>query len=295
MAGAKFINAFYALLPSWLVEDEQEKVNFSLTLIMDGFLERLYQGVAAPLASVGTETALSLIGRDRKITRGFAEPAETYRERLVRWLDDHKIRGGPRARMAQLWAYLNPYRVMLRNVADNESRSVWDTLEAGFEEDDDTDTADAITRDVRSGSDRNWNWDGTHTPKLWSRFWTIVYPTTSTEPLFDDGVEFGNDSEFGDGRTLGSSASWEQIQTLRAMAAFWKGAHAAGQWLILAFDPDSFDPELPPTTTVQDLIPDGNWGDWSRREVIGDPGPGDPILYRRVPSRLETARYVSLS
>jgi hypothetical protein len=59
----------------------------------------------------------------------------------------------------------------------------------------------------------------------------------------------------------------------------WKAAHSLCLWIILAFDPASFDPTDPPGPP----LPDGQWGPWGKDDGFGN----------RVPSRLATARYGS--
>ena len=119
----------------------------------------------------------------------------------------------------------------------------------------------------------NWDWDGD--ASKWSRFWVIVYPNGlwEMEPLsWGD----GSDSTWGATETtdmLGLTATQEHVASLKHIIADWKPDGTRCVDVIVAFDPSSFDPSTPE--------PDGFWGIYSK--YVGGV---------RVPSRLDTARYL---
>jgi hypothetical protein len=123
----------------------------------------------------------------------------------------------------------------------------------------------------------NWDWDSGSRDdgaSRWSRFWVIIYPPASLW-VADSQVWGGPAEAWGDsslGHTWGSTATPEQVQTIRFLVDDWKPAHTRCVNIIVAFDPDSFDPASPE--------PDGLWERWSKN--VGGV---------QVPARLDTARY----
>lgn len=258
---ARFRQAFYKLLPSWLTEGEGELVLGSLGVLKDAWLERLTQGLYARFPSYAPESALAYLGRDRKIVRGINESAASYSARLLRWLEDHRIRGNPFALMAQLRAYCNA-DVRIRTV---DAAGNWFTLDRDG------------TRSFTLGAG-NWDWD-TEAASQWSRFWVIIYPTADGEPWSDPG-DWGDAALWGSGvwganstATIGTTATREQVASVRSIVREWQPDGTRCEWIIVAFDDASFDPTAPE--------PDGTWGLWGK-----DDGAGN-----YVPSRLRTARY----
>jgi len=204
--------------------------------------------------------ALAMIGRDRSIVRGFAEPARSYAIRLTRWMDDWRLAGSAFSVLRQLQGYLTPYATTLRIV---NNAGCWYTL-----------NPDGSTSYLQSG---NWNWDGN--ASLWARFWVIIYcsggkPFDKGPKWGDPGVKWGQPA----GRTWGSTATSTQVKTIRGIVQQWKGAHAVCQNIILAFDPASFDPTAPGGAP----LPDGTWGRWAN--------PSSSPFGSQM-ARLPTARY----
>jgi len=265
---AKFRTAFYKFMPSWLYSDEGELVNYSLGVIMDAFLERLWLGVRARMPSYAPPDAFPRLGRDRKIVRGINEGLESYAVRLIRWLDDHLVRGNPYALLEQLRAYCNVD--MMARVVD--ARGNWFTIDADG---------------VRSFSlaQANWDWgdntlDGSGNITNWGRFWVVLYPPTT---LWTQTPAWGDPALWGgawgtDGYTWGSTATPSQVAAVRSIVRDWKPAGTRCEYIILAFDPSSFDP-----TDVQEPVGDLPGGDWTINHRMGS----DPA----VAARLETASY----
>ena len=248
------------LAPRWLTEDEGELVGDSLGAIEDGFTQRLYMGVLARLPqndptglTTAPDDALTAMGRDRKILRGFVETASSYAARLLPWLDDHRSRGTAFMMMKQLAGYLGAgfsFRIY------NARGACWSRDVNGVE------TFVAST---------TWDWDG-H-PELWSRFWVVIYPTgdwtTSTLDWGDTSPKYGPNLA-----QWGVDIPREQIRAMQTIVAEWKPAGSRCMYIIVAFDPASFDPAAPE--------PDGTWASFGKI----DAGV-------RVPARLDTARYLN--
>ncbi len=245
---ARYRTAFKKLVPAWLADD----VLYSLGVMKDAFAERTRQGLMARWPSYAPPSALPYLARDRRIVRGINEPVATFRARLRRWLRDHRVRGNPFALMAQLRAYCNA-DVRIRIV---DRRGNWYALD-------------------RDGSvswllnQANWSWDDGGLDR-WARFWVIIYPTTSGEPW---GPAVWGGTGCDETTTVGTTATPEQVATVRAIIRDWKPAGTRCEWVVIAFDDASFDPAAPE--------PDGHWGRWGK-----DDGAGNYI-----PSRLDTARY----
>lgn len=258
-----FRTAFYALLPSWLTSDDGERVVGSLAAVKDLFVERMRQGLLARYPSYTPPTGLPYLGRDRGIVRGIGEPEASYRVRLLRYLDDHKIRGNPFALLEQLRAYCGGDGIRVRTV---DRRGNWFTIDRDG------------TRDFTLGTG-NWDWDPLPASPQWARFWVIIYPTADGLPWGPAAGTFGPaggawGSAIGTpGYTIGTTATTAEVASVRTIIRQWQPDGTRCEWIIIAFDDASFDPTAPE--------PDGTWKNWGK-----DDGAGG-----YVPARLKTARY----
>lgn len=258
-----------ALAPRWLTEGEGGLIGYSLDLVKDAYAERLRWGLLARFpqnspTTTGPADALAALGRDRRVIRGINETLASYALRLLRWLDDRKQAGNAFALMQKLAEYTGP----LPRFRTVDSRGNWYTRNP------DGTTSYALNR-------ANWDWDGRPTDTIsgkarWSRFWVIIYPNG----LWTEGKNWGDTARPGWGTdvvTWGSTATADEVATIRALIADWKPANARCVNVILAFDNASFDP----TEAVSDPgMPNGLWEHWSRN--VGGV---------QVPARLSTARY----
>jgi len=87
-----------------------------------------------------------------------------------------------------------------------------------------------------------WDWDGDATN--WSRFWVVLvsHPWTPPPDLGDPGLAL-------DGTwTLGSSATPEEVDTVRKIVRRWKPGHMACANIILVFDTDGWPSNQPDGT-----------------------------------------------
>lgn len=257
-APARFRRLRKFLAPSWLTDEEGEKVGYSLDLVLDGSVERLRQGLYATLPQnnpSGTRTAptdaLEEMGRDRRVLRGIDESNESYAARLVKWLDDRRRAGNPFMLMQKLAEYTGAGPAF-RTV---DARGNWYSRAA--------DGTESVLL-----KEENWDWDGTPLGERWARFWIIIYPNGLWGPRED----WGADGVWGED-VWGATITREQVESLRFLTRDWKLAGTRCVNIILAFDASSFDPLAPE--------PDGLWGRWSK--------PVNGVMTR---SRLSTARYL---
>lgn len=252
--------------PRWLTEGEGELVGYALDSMKDSLAERCRAGLLARFPqndptgeTTAPEDALAALGRDRRIIRGINESAQSYARRLVRWLDDWKTAGNPFSLMGQLAAYTGPGPAF-RTV---DVRGNWYSRAADG------------TRSISINQD-NWDWDSDpYALRKWSRFWVVIYPNGLWLPSpkwGDAGFKYGTS-----GATWGSTATSDQVTSVKAIVRDWKPAGTRCVNIITAFDNASFDP-----ITARDGmgLPDGLWGDWAK--YVGGVA---------VPARLSSARY----
>jgi hypothetical protein len=248
--------------PSWLNDEEGELVGYSLDIVKDAFEERAMLGLLArypqqgPDGTPGPTDALAAIGRDRRVIKGLDETDANYAIRLRKYLDDRKTAGNPFTLMQRLAEYMGP----LPKIRTVDNAGNWYTREANG-------TRSALLKQA------NWVWDD-HT-RWWSRFWVIIYPNglwTQVDDWGDAGLQWGEE-----GHTWGTSATPEQVATVKFLVNDWKPAGTRCINIIIAFDNASFDP----TATVDATgMPNGLWERWGKTV--------DGVC---VPARLTTARY----
>lgn len=128
-----------AIVPPWLRTGNNGKVLWALALQLDTYADMLVAGVKLRFPGLYTYETLAPIGRERGIRRGRIESNLTYAGRLIRWLTDHKVRGGPYAMLAQLHAHYAPasfvihlrYKSGRRFVMDADGNITKDTVLPG--------------------------------------------------------------------------------------------------------------------------------------------------------------------
>lgn len=253
---SQFFLQFKNLLPWWL--SSEPAVAGSLALLVDDYLDRAKRSLLARFpAYAPDDAALAAMGRDRLIVRGINEPSAAYAQRLSRALDDHKTRGNPFALLRQLRAYLQADCVV-RTV---DWRGNWYTIEADGTE-------------VATIPGANWDWNGGAVNE-WARFWVIIYPVGGTDPWAISG-NWGDADLWGSGvwgtagKTIGTTATPDQVAAVRQIIRDWKPAGTTCEWIIVAFDETTFTP-------AGSTDPAGEWGTWGNHT-------GAPV-------RLASARY----
>ena len=250
---------FQRLVPSWLSSGEGGKVLASLALTMDDYAARAKLALTARFPDYAPDdAALAAIGRDRIIVRGINEPAAAYAARLKRAFDDHKTRGNPFALLRQLRAYLQADCVV-RTV---DRRGNWFTIDAA-----------GVETTVLNAA--NWDWDG-GAASSWARFWIIIYPVGGTDPwavtseVLGDAGLWGGTLGASTTATIGTTATLDQVASVRSIARDWKPEGTTCEWIIVAFDDTTFTP-------AGATDPNGEWAGWGNHT-------GSPV-------RLSTARY----
>jgi len=226
------------LLPSWLQDGDGEKVVYLLAATKDGRLEWETEAVAARWPEYAPDDALPKLGRERRILRGPDEARASYETRLKGWIPAHKRRGHAFGILEQLDGYLQPHVCRFRLITNT---GMWYTR--------DSDDSESWLR----ANPTNWDWDGSSSS--WWRFWVIIYPPADGSLWARTKWGQGN---WGSGGTLGSTATREQVQTIRSLVREWMPAHAMCMNIIIAFDWSDFAPTAAPGAPM----PDGTWGDW---------------------------------
>lgn len=257
-----FRDGILGLAPRWLREEWGAKYLYTLGLMLDIATEAARQGVKARFPKLAPDDALPLIAHDRGIVLGFDEPRKGSEARLRTAVTDSKVAGGYRALLRQVRGYYATHAIRCGVVTNRGTWHTWDEN-------------DVYTVTKLAG---NWDWDGSPGGKpWWGRWWLIIWPLDVN--LIDDEGEFNDslDDVFGDGGTIGTTASPSMVATIREIVREWWPQGTSCSEIIIALDPESFDYSAPPGAP----LPDGTWREWAV-----DDGTG--VLR---PMRLDTARY----
>lgn len=250
---ATFRDTIFAMSPPRLRTPRAEKLIYALIgLPLDILAEAAEQAIKARFPETCPEDALPYLGRDRGIRRGPLEPSANYRLRLLLWIESWRGAGVGRAMLDQIAGYLTPQTCRIR---------IWSQIGVVYTRE--ADGSFSIERAVGS-----WNWDGR--TDLWARFWVILYSATgepwSRSGTWGDGKRWGSPAN----RTWGSTATIDQVTTIRSIVSDWKPAAALCVNIMVAFDDAAFDP-----TSAVDM-PDGTWG-FASRNIAGTQRPArDP-------------------
>ena len=238
--------------PRWLARANDIRFFFSIGAVLDALHEWSTQGVLARFPLTGPADALPFIGKDRGLQAGPAEPSDSFRIRLLQWLDAWRLAGHAYAVLDQVAAYLSPHQLQLRIVTNS---GMWYSRAADG------------TLSWQRVEPNSWDWD--NAPSKWWRFWLIIYPP----PELWVSEKWGDAGLWGDDVTsFAGTATVQQCLDLRTIVRKWKPAHAECPYMIISYDAAKFDPSSSPT------MPDGTWGPWSK---------GDP----RVPARDPECEY----
>jgi len=245
--------------PRFARDGEAGLLGYTLDTLADMFVQRVYEGLLARFPSTAPSDALPLIGRDRRVRRGRNESDDSYRARLPLWINDRNRWGTPFAMLAKLAEYIGANTGASFRLVTN--RGSWYSRAA--------DGTESYLLDQG-----NWNWDG-DTAK-WARFWLIIYPGTLWEPAPAWGA--GSSNTWGATPfSWGSTATADEVASIRAIVDEWKMAGSRCVSIIVAFDPASFDPTSAPGAPD---MPDGTWH-----------RPSKNVAGTQVANRLGTAIY----
>lgn len=217
--------------------------------VLDDGIESLTMGLRLGHPLRCDVSALPYLSNDRQIRLYPSESTASQRYRLTQWKALHRQRASHIGEMKHEQPYFLPDVPMMRVVHQSGTRfggnqtATWHTL----------DSDGIYTKQQRTPS--NWNWDDT--PSKWSRFWVIIYAPSAFMQL----RRYGEGHRYGDGTRYASAATRQMCRDLVDMILEWKAAHSRCSGIILATDPDSFDP----TATSQSsgfgwtTLPTGNW------------------------------------
>jgi hypothetical protein len=226
---------------------------------LDAIARAADEATAARFPATCPPDALIYHGRDRGIRRGLNESAANYRARLLLWIQAWRGAGVGAAMLDQIAGYLTPKATRLR---------IWTQVGVIYSR-----AADG-TFSIARVAPNLWNWDDE--PSLWARFWVII-DSFAGVPWERDGT-WGDGETWGEGPasgTWGSTATQEEVASIRAIVADWKPAAAVCKNIIVSFDADAFaaDDASPP-------LPDGTWAHWSKN-AAGDqvPARDDRAIY----------------
>ena len=125
-----FLTSFRRRLPWWITNPKGDgpAVWSALSLLLDGYMQRAYEGIYARYPTHAPADALGYIGADRRIIRGVGETREGYAARLLDWLTQfsHLTRGSPFALLEQVRAYCGGEGIRVRLV---DRRGNWYTID----------------------------------------------------------------------------------------------------------------------------------------------------------------------
>jgi hypothetical protein len=255
---AKFTEAFYKLVPSWLTELDGERVLYSLGLVKDFYVERVRQGFVQRMPSEAGQTALNYLAFDRGIPRGKSESNARYAARLKRWRQGHRTRGSAYALLEQLWNYWGgTVRAQSVDVKGNRFNRELDGSES-------------------TSSGNTWVWDSIPASPRWGRFWLVLTPSLAAgmgeHPEFDDPDLYGGDLgepgySYGIAGFTNEDGNW--IRRLFTGALPWKPSGTMAQWAVVQLGAD--------------IVPDASYATWST--LVG---------ITQTATRAASGRYVSL-
>jgi len=242
------LQAFIAgIVPWWLQNPMAGAFNEAIGLTLDLASETLLSGLRGSLPLRCFPDALPWIGADRGIRRYPNEPTSSYRRRCAQWRQIKRHAGSHYGQLINLQPYFLPTnRPVIRIVHQDGdgATATWHTLDAGG------------AYSYHRATPSNWNWDGA--TAQWSRFWVIVYVNgVGLAPtLWDDGALWDGGSIW-DGYLTS-----DQISDIVEIVNEAKAPHSMLAGVILATDPNSFDP-LTTSIPIGDgttTLPTGHWG-----------------------------------
>ena len=293
------------LLPGWMTKAPRRAMGLLMSgfaAMQDGFAEIVVQArlAAIPgqvnlpgvpgLGGFDSCDALTMIARDRAVVEPLNVTPWDLAAMCRSWLDDAANQTGPFGVLDALAQQLGPTPPRMRLVTDNGTISSWYTREpdgaryltrsdgAGFYLFPDGISAPDPTVAARfdwSSQNSNpatgdWNDHG--------RFFLILYAPfslcTATDGTFQDWGTVGDlaatpGSPCAPGSpwagTIGTNAPVELIERLRAVIVHRRAAGNPCAWIIVAFDPASFNPDgSSPAPAIGSAYPNGWWGFPSR-------------------------------
>ena len=255
-----FRDSILRAAPPWLQRAWASRLLYAMGIQFDALIDATVLALKLRFPQYALSDAIPQIGRERGIRRGFDEGATGYAARLVRWVDDRRIKGSPFALMSQLIGYLTGYTTNVRIV---NAGGAWFGVNSNG---------------VKWSYLGSWDWDGQ--TDLWSRYWVIIdvpydsnlAPLWTIDTTWGDGTYWGDDPNLG----WGLNITLDQVASLQQIVKEWNAPHERAVNIIINFYPVAFWP----VSAVG--VPDGDWGNWYKLD-----GSDNAVL-----SRLNSARYL---
>jgi hypothetical protein len=255
-----FRDLFRWLLPSWLTEGEGGLVDYSLAVMKDIYLERVYQGLVARFPSYSAGDALAEIGRERGLKQGSDETTDHYVARLQAWRvpKTHRVRGTAFAalREARIAAGIGTF------VRTIDAQGTEHTIDANGVE------------AYAYGLPWTWDPEGSTVARFWLELKTVPGAAANTYSGTAGDLwtrADGNETLGIDGVT---PRRMSDIRDLFGQAPAWKPAGTRAMWAVV-------------NLTGGVVTPDASWAYWS--ELVGPPGSSV-----QTPTRDPAFRYVQL-
>lgn len=269
------------LAPPWLSKDTG--ANF-LKIIGDALaaLEVRTKDAAKCHFPGQNTTALSGLGQDLVIIRGYGEGDTDYAARLSVAHDSWQHAGEAHTIMEQSLAMVSSLqatsltqvpRSVLVGCSSSGTYTHWDWRY-------NTTPISSTGNNHARTSTTNWNWDGTYP---WWRSFLVLFAesgaTLAPAPVFGAAGKVFGDTSYCIGLNVPSSVA----VLLRQNLAIWKSAATYYPWIIISFNGGSgtTGDEFSPNSVAGTGNPDGTWGRW-----------GKTVAGVVVASRSATARYL---
>ena len=241
-------------LPGWLKDGPGRSFLDAIVLTFDAFSASLDEVRYGLNSTSPPYDAVPFIANDRVMFRGFFEPIKKFMGRASYFRQIWRNAGKAKTIMQTVAGVWGPEPIKMRIVFNygwltSEASTRWITLN----------TDGTITRETASPA--NWDWDGVNKSP---RAWLIVYVPESlaseVEGKFASASKYGETGIRDDGvvdkKTIGTNAYAEYAERTRAALDAIKPADVLFEYIILTFDPASFDPASAPGAAG---MPDGTW------------------------------------
>jgi hypothetical protein len=231
-----FRDAYLALVPRWMKGTRLGAVGYAIATHLDLVADSATYAVKARFPGYSTTTD-TLLGKERRIVRGYDEPVLAYRARLPYWLDVARRRANAWLVLETLRAYFTEHSVTLEYVANTGA------------------TTARVKRLLPDGTMENdsisWDWDGQGVA-LPSRFWLVLHVDADVAEICPTWGDGGWEATGVVSETIGSTAPYWMVQNVRAIVQDCNSASGLCSHIILVFA--DYEAEW----AAQQ--PDGTWG-----------------------------------
>lgn len=239
--------SFAAISPPWFSKRVAQRYLWSIGLVLDAMKQKMENGIKARFPNVYTDESLADIGNDRLIDRGPTEPAAAYGDRLSGAFDTWRSAGNAIKLLENVSAYFAPSLIPIRLVDD---LGFWFELDP---------TTGAVTR-TRPGptaapvgdklrtqrAPRNWYWDTSSATSATWRPWRAWVVVDASDGRWQQWYIGTSQVVLGDGHTLGSTATADEIASIRRIVKRFKPAHVHVVNIVVTFSATVFRATNPP-------------------------------------------------